>query len=521
MSVSQTVQAKGSPDYWPTHGWRVSTPVEQGLAPAPILRMLQWLRSHNKNVQSLLVVRNGYLVLEAYFPPYRADVRHDLYSATKSVTATLVGIALQQGSLKSVTQRVMADFYPERQVSSPDPRRAAITLEHLLEMSSGTAWDETGVSYASRRNPIARLHRSQDWVQFILDQPMSAEPGTRFQYNSGSSHLLSAILQQQTGRPAADFARETLFEPLGFADTYWPADPNGITLGSSGLQLVPRDLAKLGYLYLQDGIWEGERLLPPGWVEAVTRQHQAAVSPEQPRIRLQNFLNRVLRPETPKIPGMNYSYHWWLPSFGGYAARGWSGQALFVLPQLDLVVVFNSGLGGADNFLPDQLIVDFILPAAQRLAGEAVNREGSEQLQSLVASLAAAAPQPVPPLPAAARRVSGRVIHWPRGRGGFQSLELTFGQAEAAGLTVVQGDTTHAVQIGQDGVFRFNPISAAETLALRGGWLDEQTYTIDWRALASGERTQILLTFQGDRVRIRSSSTLTGRVSRMTGELGR
>lgn len=512
-------QATDMPDYWPTTAWRTSTPEAQGMESATLSQMLQLLKDEDKNINSMLIVRHGTIVLEAYFAPYDAETRHDLYSATKSVTSALIGLAIQDGNLNGVHERVLEEIFPELQVENLDQRKRRISIEHLLEMSAGLKWSETSISYGSASNPVIQMHRSEDWVKFVLDQPMAYEPGTRFSYNSGASHLLSAILHKRTGLLTATYAEQSLFQPLGFSDYYWPADPAGIHTGSSGLQLIPRDMARIGYLYLQDGLWEGQRLLPQGWVEESTRKRQQAVSASDLRYRLLNAITRLFRPGSPEIQSMDYGYHWWLPSFGGYAARGWAGQAIFVMPDLDLVVVFSGGLSGADNFLPDKLMVDYIIPSIQSGEPLAEDQDEVAQLDAIVSAIKQPEPQEVPPLPAMARLISGKTFKFEAPQASIQSLVITFAHESEARLSVIQGNTQYEVWVGLDNTFRTNPISERETIALRGYWSDETTFVLDWRALSSGDRSEIVLTFTENQVEIRSQSKMTGRSERMQGKL--
>ena len=217
------------------------------------------------DMDSVLVTRHGRIVLEATYAPFRAGLKHHVYSATKSVTSTLVGMALGDGLLDSTDRRVV-DFFPGRTIANLDDAKKAITVHQLLDMTSGLAWSE-GLTGAID-SPIA-MARSPDWQQFVLDQPMATAPGTRFYYNSGNSHLLSAILSKVTGRSANDYAREKLFGPLGIDDVLWQADPQGVSVGGCGLYLQPRDMAKIGYLWLRGGLWEGRQILPAAWIEGV------------------------------------------------------------------------------------------------------------------------------------------------------------------------------------------------------------------------------------------------------------
>lgn len=200
-----------------------------------------------------------------------------------------------------------------------------MTLQDLLTMTSGIQWDETTVDYTNPANSCARMEASKDWVQFVLDQPMAAEPGKTFVYSSGVTELFSEILRKATGKHADTYAAEQLFAPLGISRFYWKKTPTGHPDMEGGLYLTPRDLAKLGDLYAKDGVWEGKRILPEGWVAASTRRHSDP---------------------TGEDASMKYGYQWWvLPPKGNleaaYAAIGYGGQLLVVVPSLDLIAVFT------------------------------------------------------------------------------------------------------------------------------------------------------------------------------------
>lgn len=296
-------------------------------------------------IDSVLVVRHGYIVLEEYpSPAYNQDMLHELYSVTKSFTSALVGIAIQQDSIKSTDQKVL-DFFPGRTIANLDARKQSLTLEHLLTMTAGLEWDEWTYPYMDSqgntdfRNTYVQMMFSADSVQFVLDQPMANDPGTRWVYNSGASHLLSAIIEQTTKYPTLDFAREFLFGPLGISDVIWTQHHQGPYFGGHGLCLRPRDMAKFGYLYLNDGTWDGEQIVPAEWVATST--------------------------ETSSFPWEHtgYGYQWWtLPEIGVYEASGLFGQEILVVPDYDMVVVFTANIRQGPN--PELGILQrFILPA--------------------------------------------------------------------------------------------------------------------------------------------------------------
>jgi CubicO group peptidase (beta-lactamase class C family) len=321
-----------SSPYWPTDGWRTSSPEEQDMEAEKLTQMLEAIQERKLGFHSLLVIRHGYIVSETYFGSHQPDTRHDLYSVTKSFVSTLVGIALDKGLIDSTDKRVV-DFFPGYTFANLDQQKQAMTLEDVLTMRTGLDWIEGDSAYRE-------LYVSRDWVQHMLDMPMEAPPGSWFNYCSGCSHLLSAILQQTTGVNPRDFAEENLFAPLGLVDVSWELNPAGIPIGGWGLRLTPREMAKLGYLFLHKGVWEGQQIVSAQWVENATRSH------------------------TETDGGLDYGYQWWtLPSLGAYAALGLYGQTIMVIPGSDLVIVTSAQMGSHDEIF--RLIKQYIVPAVK------------------------------------------------------------------------------------------------------------------------------------------------------------
>ncbi|MEK6254036.1 MAG: beta-lactamase family protein, partial [Gemmatimonadales bacterium] len=201
-------------------------------------------------------------------PFYEGRKVHTLQSVTKSVTSTLIGIAIQRGEIPGVKTPVF-ELLSDHDLSGLDPRVRDATLEDLLTMRLGIEWHENDRPLDDT-NTTLQLEKSDNWVAFTLAQPADSDPGVKWNYNSGGSHLMSAIILQATGLTTAEYAEEHLFRPLGIQDYHWKTDPQGLPDTEGGLYLAAEDLARVGVLYLQDGIWEGERLLPEGWVAAAT-----------------------------------------------------------------------------------------------------------------------------------------------------------------------------------------------------------------------------------------------------------
>ncbi|MFQ5978368.1 MAG: serine hydrolase domain-containing protein [Candidatus Heimdallarchaeota archaeon] len=339
--------------------WKTSTPEEQGMSSEKLGEVRNYIENWDLDFHSVLVVCNGYIVLEEYFDYYRQDTLREIYSCTKSVTSALVGIAIHEGYISSVDERVL-DYFPEKNFTNLDARKQNMTLEHLLTMTTGLDWPEWSVPYGPG-NIFAEWVNSPDWVQFVLDRPMVLAPGTQFNYNSGASHILSAILQNATGETTFSYANRHLFAPLGISPVIWRADPQGINAGGMYLQMRPRDMAKIGYLYLNNGSWEGKQIIPADWVEISTRKHY-------------DMGNSAV---------IDYGYQWWIyyypdlndsskhPPIDAYAAVGYSGQRIFVIPDQRMVVVFTADIVstplklGINTSIYVYLITAFIIEAVE------------------------------------------------------------------------------------------------------------------------------------------------------------
>src|SRR5258708_22287672 len=298
---------------WPTKSWQVSSPEEQGIDSASLARLVETVGTYKQD--SLMIIRHGRIVAEAYYAPYVAGISHDLRSVTKSVVGTLTAIQLQTGSLDSVDHPVI-DLFSDKEIQNADDRKKAMTVQSLLDMTSGIEWVER---LYTPDETIMRMYASPDRTAFVLNQPMAGAPGAKFNYNGGNPYLLSAMINRKSGQNALDFAKKELFEPLGIKSAKWgPLDAQGVTNGESRLFLSPHDMARFGYLYLHNGMWEGKRIIPLSWVERVKEGKVAATN------------------------GFHYGNLWWsFPEMGAYMARGRHSQLILVIPRLDVVAVMT------------------------------------------------------------------------------------------------------------------------------------------------------------------------------------
>lgn len=324
------------PDYWPTTGWQTSTPEVQGMDSAYLAAMDDYIESIDWGfaMVSTVVVKNGYIVHESYYGSSGETTRRNIFSCTKSFTSTLVGIAFSEGYISSLDELVL-DYFTDRTIANVDARKEAMTIEDLLTMTAGFDWPEVGYHAI---DPYTQMTSSTDWVQYVLDTPMAHEPGEVWNYNSGASHLLSTIVNISTGQYTQEYAEDKLFTPLGITHYDWGEDPDGNAFGGANLRLTPRDMAKLGFLFLNNGTWDGVQLVPESWVATATASHM------------------TLSADT------GYGYQWWTsPLIESYSARGYLGQLIYVFPRVSMVVVFTAQTNSLQD---DVLLENYILPAA-------------------------------------------------------------------------------------------------------------------------------------------------------------
>ena len=340
--------------YYPGDSWRVSTPTEQGLNEDKLDQFINELRSGKllDPVTSFTIVKNGYLVVEETFNGYNGETAHTLQSVTKSITSTLVGVAIQQGFIENPDARIL-DFFPEYDdIKNMDGRKSAMTIHHALCMETGQAW--TGESHLGALNRY-----SGDKMKYVLDYKMESQPGQKWYYNSGIAVLLGGLLQNATMMNTKDFAQSYLFQPLNIRSARWSWSHRGIPHTGGGLFLNPRDMARIGYLYLRNGRWEDQQILPEWWVEEATTLHV---------------------PETDIQTGnanIGYGYMWWLMPIDRsnadhdnnsaeiFMAYGHWGQFIFIIPKYDMVVVWtnNSSASYPEEKKPIDLLYEYILPA--------------------------------------------------------------------------------------------------------------------------------------------------------------
>ena len=333
--------------YYPTKLWRESTPEEQGLDSRVLAGLIDNIEQKHLNVHSVTVIRHGYVVLDAYFYPYRSTATHDVASVTKSITAAITGIAVDRKLIS--TEAKLLSFFPDETPRNADPRKQAITVEDMLTMQSGL-----DCGFAPGEQELERMRRTNEWVRFALALPMKYDPGTRFGYCSPGYHLLSSIVTAVTHQPEAEFGRKNLFEPLGIRDVLWPPDEQGRTHGWGDSHFYPRDFAKIGYPYLHDGLWDGKQIISTGWIRKSTTKHS----------------------DPGRGAGSGYGYGWWLANVAGieeFGGNGRGGQRVAVWPEKDMIVVITgAGYPAAEigPVIAQSIRSDKALPSDSQAASE-------------------------------------------------------------------------------------------------------------------------------------------------------
>ena len=459
-----TWSPRPEPRYWPTNGWRDSTPESQGLSSAVLADALLELRERHIPIHSLLVVRRGVVVLDASFYPFTSGSRHDIASITKSVTSVLVGAAVKTGQLSFETR--LGEAIPGPAAPS-DVRRDRITVENLVAMQSGF-----DCGFGRNERELVAMKESSNWVSYAMQLPMRSEPGTEFGYCSPNYHLLSAIIQNASGMREDDLARHALFGPLGIPEIGWPRDPQGVTHGWGDLQLRPRDLAKVGFLYLHGGRWEGRQIVSPEWVARSTT----------PRVK---YGERSL-----------YAYGWWTNTgapAGFFEARGRGGQRLSVWPEKDLVVVMLGGgyePGDVGSHLLRALIADTAL---------APSAGGAERLRAAVA-LAATPPALLPTSRSTLEgTISGHTYTIEANSLGLQRFSLTFNEDREAIARLELRDRTLLLPVGLDGRYRIAD-QAIDGIhpGTRGAWQTPSRFVLELDLIGKIDHYTLGITFAGD-----------------------
>lgn len=351
LATACASQPAPKPPEWPTKAWPIARAADAGIDSASLAALdHDFAALKYKYVDGMFVTRHGKLVYEAnythdyakayagrdtvagiynYYDPawhpyYKGTRLHTLQSVSKSITSVIFGIAIAKGDFRTIDTAVVA-FFPDRKIANLDDRKRRMTVRHLLTMTAGVNWDESSATYTDlSHNNAAMMERSRDWVQYVLDRPMAAEPGSTWVYNSGATELLAEIFVKGTGgKDLAQYAEANLFKPLGITEYYWKRTPLGLPDTEGGVYLEAKDLAKIGFLMLRRGMWEGQRLVSEEWI------------------------TQSVAPVATVKDDVKYGLKWWLFPYGpgkskfAWVGNGYGGQRLIVLPDEEVVAVFT------------------------------------------------------------------------------------------------------------------------------------------------------------------------------------
>jgi CubicO group peptidase (beta-lactamase class C family) len=280
-----------------------------------------------------------------WHPYYHGSDMHSMQSVSKTVTSVIYGIAMTRGDFKSGVDTPVLKYFDVAKVKNVDDRKRRMTLKDVLTMTTGLDWNEENVAYDDPRSDSSLMEATDDWVQYVIDKPMAQEPGKVFNYSSGATELLAYIFQKETGQDIDAYGEKYLFAPLGIKH-HWKRTYLGVVDTEGGLYLNGEDLAKIGYLYLHDGVWEGKQILAKDWV------------------------TKSLTPYIHAEENFQYGFKWWLYPLNGtfvWMGRGFGGQRLMVFPEQNLIAVFT-GWEIIKDEAPTKDLVDRLLPAVKQTA---------------------------------------------------------------------------------------------------------------------------------------------------------
>ncbi len=464
-----------------------STPESQGVDSRAILDFLEAATGGKHEFHSFMMLRHGKVVAEAWWKPYRSDLKHTMYSVSKSFTATAVGFAVTEKKL-SVEDKVIS-FFPDDLPDNVSPNLAAMKVKDLLTMSAGHQTDPT-FEVASRHD---------NWVKAFLATPVFHEPGTRFVYNSVATFMLSAIVQKVTGEKIIDYLTPRLFRPLGIEGIDWETNPQGINTGGWGLRLKTEDMAKFGQLFLQKGVWQGKQILPAAWVEEASSM----------KIMQDPSASQARKDSSDWLQG--YAYQMWRSRNNSYRGDGANGQFILVLPEQDAVIAITAeapDMQGEFN-----LIWKHLLPAFHK-GKLPPNTVLQKQLKEKTGGLALA-------VPAGNREeavetgISGRTYGVISGGRPLQNTGLTFRDGvchlklDTASLAFGQGQWVYG-ETGRPGPYlvsiaRGNRVGLPlYKVAGAYAWKDSKTLELTLRYIESPHTEVIRCVFEGDRMIMQS-----------------
>ena len=469
-----------------------SLPQTQGVASGGLLNFVDAVEKANLNLHSLMVVRHGQVVAEGWWSPYAPQLKHTLYSLSKSFTSTAIGMAVAEGKL-TVDDKVVSFFKADLPATISD-NLAAMRVKDLLNMSTGHNKEPT---------PNMRANGNENWIRVFLAHPVDHQPGTHFVYNSGATYMLSALVQKLTSQPVLAYLKPRLFDPLGIEGADWEVDPNGINTGGWGLRVRTEDIAKFGQLYLQKGVWNGKQLIAESWITDAT-----SVQIMQPGAN---------RDTSDWLQG--YGYQFWRCRHDAYRGDGAVGQYCIVLPKEDAIIAITSETSNMQAIL--NAVWEHVLPALQG-AGLSADKTASEPLTRKLKSLALLPPVMESTSPIAAK-ISGNTYGLAENTLKAKDVSLTFGK-DGCIFKLRDDRGSHQVTCGisrwveSDTTFSTQPLKLVNTpvpgetntrVAGSGTWQDANTFVMTWRFIETAHYDTVTCRFSADTVAIEFANSLS------------
>jgi CubicO group peptidase (beta-lactamase class C family) len=473
-----------------------SNPHKEGVSANQLSKFLAAIKNSGIEFHSMMLIRHGHVIAEGWWAPYAAPLKHTLYSASKSFTATAVGLAIEEGLL-SLEDKVIS-FFPNSVPAEISANLASMQVKHLLTMCTGHAQDTM---------PAIIDAYDSNWVKTFLAQPVVFEPGSHFVYNTGAAYMLSAIVQQVTGNTLLQYLQPRLFKPLGIEGVDWEEDPTGINTGGWGLRLTTESLAKFGLLYLQNGQWKGRQILPKQWVEEATRAQTASRAPG---------LKVTARASDWE---QGYGYQFWRCNNGAFRADGAFGQFCIALPEQDAVLAITAECFDMQAIL--NLVWGSLLPAFKNkpLPAAAIEKQLAANLQRLALNTAIA----LRGNNKAEQNIDGKIFTLDDNTLHCKTAAFSF--TEGAVIFTLRGDKgTHSITCGTGNwiINKNNPVLQAPHLvttknkpavtsrvAASAAWINAHTLVMAWRFIETIHSQTVTCTFTDNTVTIKLVNSIS------------
>ena len=460
-----------------------STPEMQGISSAGISKFLDAIKHSGQEFHSLMILRHGNVVAEAWWAPYSAEHRMQLYSLSKSFTGTAIGMAVAEGLL--TVDDPIIKFFPEYLPEQVSENLAALKVRHLLSMSVGHGKDSILILEASAAGV--------PWEKTFLSLPVVFEPGSQFMYNSGASFMLSAIIKKITGKTAHEYLKPRLYEPLDITNTTWGENWEGINMGASHLRMPTEDVAKFGQLYLQKGVWKGKQIVSKEWVaEASAKQ--------------------ISNGKNDSSWGYGYGFQFWLNPPGGFRADGAFGQFSMVFPELDAVVAITSE--SIETKKTMQVVWDVLLPEMKDTplaADKAVHRILVNELKALKydpPQLATTSPL--------AEKIAGKEFMLDKNPFNAKSVTFSFSGDDCIFTLKEDGKPNIIITNGINkwirkgnlkpsahSLFSLRRIDFDSIVAASYGWQNDNTLQFTWRYIETVHGDSFTCIFDGHKITIK------------------